>query len=93
MIPKVILKRELQKNHNTKNNIIPKKIVKEVKDITSRIKEHQLGEDILEIKEDYTPKEITKIIKELEKGDNFKMLEAILWQCEIWSFEYKGSTD
>jgi len=60
-------RRELQKNHNKKNNIIPKKIVKEVKDITARIKEHQLGEDILEIKEDYTPKEITKIIKELEK--------------------------
>lgn len=60
-------RRELQKDHNKKNNIIPQKIVKEVKDITTRIKEHQLGEDIIEVNENYTPKQITKIIKELEK--------------------------
>ena len=60
-------RRELQKDHNNKNNIIPQKIVKEVKDITARIKEHQLGEEIIEVNENYTPKQITKIIKELEK--------------------------
>ena len=57
-------RRKLQIEYNKKHNITPKTIVKEISDISDRIKESKL-EEIKEIKSFVPPDEIPELIKQL----------------------------
>ena len=71
-------RRKIQEDHNTKNNIVPTSIVKEVRDITEKIKENNLeqAEENFNI-EKISDKNIYKLIKDLEKEmkNSAKILE------------------
>tara|TARA_B110000438_G_scaffold112997_1_gene110818 strand:- start:269 stop:2263 length:1995 start_codon:yes stop_codon:yes gene_type:complete len=61
-------RREIQNEHNIKNNIIPQTIIKEVRDITKKIKEKNSVEELNELNIDnISKKNIYKLIKDLEK--------------------------
>ena len=61
-------RREIQNDHNIKNNIVPQTIIKEVRDITEKIKEKNSIEESSELNIDnISEKNIYKLIKDLEK--------------------------
>ena len=61
-------RREIQHEHNKRNNIIPQTIIKEVRDITERIKENNPVDESNELNIDnISKKNIYKLIKDLEK--------------------------
>jgi excinuclease ABC subunit B len=60
-------RRKIQEDHNTKNNITPTSIVKEVRDITEKIKENNLDKSENHKIENISDKNINKLIKDLEK--------------------------
>ena len=61
-------RREIQEQHNIKNNIVPTTIVKEVRDITEKLKESNSYVEEKETKiENISDKNIYKLIKDLEK--------------------------
>ncbi|MEC7837431.1 MAG: excinuclease ABC subunit UvrB [Chloroflexota bacterium] len=71
-------RRKIQEQYNLKNNIIPQTIVKEVRDITEKIKENNLEKTSPDIKiENISDKNINKLIKDLEKEmkNSAKILE------------------
>jgi len=71
-------RRKIQEEYNLKNNIIPQTIVKEVRDITEKIKENNLEKTSPDIKiENISDKNINKLIKDLEKEmkNSAKILE------------------
>jgi excinuclease ABC subunit B len=61
-------RREIQHEHNLKNNIVPQTIIKEVRDITEKIKENNSVQESNELNIDNISKKNTyKLIKDLEK--------------------------
>ena len=71
-------RREIQEQHNIKNNIVPTTIVKEVRDITEKLKESNSYDEEKETKiENISDKNIYKLIKDLEKEmkNSAKVLE------------------
>jgi len=71
-------RRKIQEEHNLKNNIKPQSIVKEVRDITEKIKENNLEQTGENYKiENISDKNINKLIKDLEKEmkNSAKILE------------------
>jgi len=71
-------RRKIQEEHNVKNNITPQSIVKEVRDITEKIKENNLKQTGENYKiENISDKNINKLIKDLEKEmkNSAKILE------------------
>ncbi|MGI6329506.1 MAG: excinuclease ABC subunit UvrB [Bacilli bacterium] len=56
-------RREIQEKHNRENNITPKTIVKEIRDLIS----NEIEIENTKVKEVYTPKQKKKIIEELER--------------------------
>jgi excinuclease ABC subunit B len=61
-------RREIQHDHNKINNIVPKTIIKEVRDITEKIRENNSIEKSNELNIDnISEKNIFKLIKDLEK--------------------------
>tara|TARA_B100000579_G_scaffold437191_1_gene465573 strand:+ start:6790 stop:8781 length:1992 start_codon:yes stop_codon:yes gene_type:complete len=60
-------RRKIQEEYNSKNNIKPTSIVKEVRDITEKIKETNLNKSENQKIENISDKNINKLIKDLEK--------------------------
>ncbi|MBK90197.1 MAG: excinuclease ABC subunit B [Chloroflexi bacterium] len=60
-------RRKIQEDYNSKNNIKPTSIVKEVRDITEKIKETNLNKSENQKIENISDKNINKLIKDLEK--------------------------
>jgi len=60
-------RRKIQEEYNIKNNIKPTSIVKEVRDITEKIKENNLDKSDNYKIENISDKNINKLIKDLEK--------------------------
>ncbi len=60
-------RRKIQEDYNSKNNIKPRSIVKEVRDITEKIKETNLNKSENQKIENISDKNINKLIKDLEK--------------------------
>ena len=71
-------RRKIQEEHNNKNNIVPTTIIKEVRDITEKLKESNSYEEKEQYKiENISDKNIHKLIKDLEKEmkNSAKVLE------------------
>ena len=71
-------RRKIQEKHNNKNNIVPTTIIKEVRDITEKLKESNSYEEKEQYKiENISDKNIHKLIKDLEKEmkNSAKVLE------------------
>ena len=71
-------RRKIQEEHNNKNNIVPTTIIKEVRDITEKLKESNSYEEKEKYKiENISDKNIHKLIKDLEKEmkNSAKVLE------------------
>tara|TARA_Y100000768_G_scaffold64139_2_gene44196 strand:- start:14229 stop:16220 length:1992 start_codon:yes stop_codon:yes gene_type:complete len=70
-------RRKIQEEYNIKNNIKPTSIVKEVRDITEKIKENNLEKSDNYKIENISDKNINKLIKDLEKEmkNSAKILE------------------
>ena len=71
-------RRKIQEKHNNKNNIVPTTIIKEVRDITEKLKESNTYEEKEQYKiENISDKNIHKLIKDLEKEmkNSAKVLE------------------
>ena len=71
-------RRKLQEKYNLENNITPKSIVKEVRDLTEKLKENNLEQSEDEFKiQNISDKNINKLIKDLEKEmkNSAKILE------------------
>ena len=71
-------RRKIQEEHNNKNNIVPTTIIKEVRDITEKLKESNSNEEKEQYKiENISDKNIHKLIKDLEKEmkNSAKVLE------------------
>ena len=71
-------RRKLQEKYNLENNITPKSIVKEVRDLTEKLKENNLEKSEDEFKiQNISDKNINKLIKDLEKEmkNSAKILE------------------
>ena len=84
-------RRKLQSKHNNENNIKPKTILKEVKDITERIKRTSEELNSKKIDSAISNKEIIKTIKSLEKEMNklakdLEFEKAALVRDEIKNF-------
>ena len=84
-------RRKLQSKHNNENNIKPKTILKEVKDITERIKRTSEELNSKKIDSAISNKEIMKTIKSLEKEMNklakdLEFEKAALVRDEIKNF-------
>ena len=84
-------RRKLQSKHNNENNIKPKTILKEVKDITERIKRTSEELNSKKIDSEISKKGITKTIKSLEKEMNklakdLEFEKAALVRDEIKNF-------
>ena len=63
-------RRKIQFEHNKKNNIQPRTIVKDVRDITERIKKNSSDQDSRKYDNKMPRQELMKIIKNLEKEMN-----------------------
>ena len=63
-------RRKIQFDHNKKNNIQPRTIVKDVRDITERIKKNSSDQDSRKYDNKMPRQELMKIIKNLEKEMN-----------------------
>ena len=71
-------RRKLQEKYNLENNITPKSIVKEVRDLTEKLKENNFEQSEDEFKiQNISDKNISKLIKDLEKEmkNSAKILE------------------
>ena len=82
-------RREIQKIYNKKNNIIPKTIKKDIRDITERIRTTNEKYDTLDLLNDDIPKEdISRIVKDLETqmkiaSKNLEYEKAALFRDQI----------
>ena len=82
-------RRKIQKIYNEKNNIIPKTIKKDIRDITERIKSTNEKYNTLDLLNDDIPKEdISRLIKDLESqmksaSKNFEYEKAALFRDQI----------
>ena len=81
-------RRKIQFEHNKKNNIQPRTIVKDVRDITERIKKKSSDQDSTKYDNKMPRKELIKIIKNLEKemnqlAKNLEFEKAALMRDEI----------
>ena len=81
-------RRKIQFDHNKKNNIQPRTIVKDVRDITERIKKNSSDQNSKKYDNKMPRKELMKIIKNLEKemnqlAKNLEFEKAALIRDEI----------